>query len=91
MSKTIEDDAIDIRCLVSSLPGRSQSSPTNAVASMKDAKKKSNRIAQLKCRQTKHWEQEIKNLNGKQRFHPENVRVCVTPVNLVTNMNKNIQ
>ena len=38
---------------------------------VKDAKKKANRIAQLKCRQKKHWEQEIKKLNGKERFKPE--------------------
>ena len=40
MSNTIEDDAVDVRYLVSSLPGRSESSPTNAASSVKDAKKK---------------------------------------------------
>ena len=91
MSNTIEDDAVDVCYLVSSLPGWSESSPTNASSSVKDVKKKANRIAQLKCRQRKHWELEIKKLNGNQRFNPAIVRVCVTPVNLVTNMIKNIQ
>ena len=59
---------------------------------VKDAKKKANRIAQLKCRQKKHWEQEIKKLNGKEQFKPEKVLVCMnTSFNLVTNMNKHIQ
>jgi hypothetical protein len=65
MSNTIEDDAVDVRYLVSSLPGRSESSPTNAASSVKDVKKKANRIAQLKCRQKKHWEREIKKTEWK--------------------------
>ena len=40
MSNTIEDEAVDIRYLVSSLSGWSESSPTNAASSVKDAKKK---------------------------------------------------
>ena len=68
MSKTIEDEAVDGMCTLSSSPGQSQLSPTNAAASRKDAKKKANRIAALRSRHKKHWEKEINKLNGKKRF-----------------------
>ena len=66
-------------------------SSTNAAASRKDAKKKANRIAALRSRHKKHWEQEINKLNGKKWFPPERVRWCINPVTLVKKMNKQIQ
>jgi len=91
MSKTIEDEAVDGMCMLSSSPGQSQLSPTNAAASRKDAKKKANRIAALRSRHKKHWEKEINKLNGKKRFTPERVRWCINQVTLVEKMNKQIQ